>query len=891
MDKNSATQSKRSTSFNNANVSGFTEITADFLELVLEGASAGLWVWYVQSGALIINQLWAEIIGYTLEELEPISIQTWLGFCHPEDLEKSNTLLKRHFEGETYRYECEIRMKHKNGTWIWVYDSGRVLEWDANGKPLRMTGTHIDITARKQAEDALKESEAHFRTLADSGHALIWTSGVDGRCDYFNQTWLNFTGRSLGQELGDGWMENLHPDDLPQNKLAYLEALSQRKSFNLDYRLRRFDGQYRWVHDIGKPRFDSKNQFIGYIGYCLDITERKQAEEELQRQNILLAAQQQVTLDGILAVDENSDVLTYNHRFAEMWSVPLTLMENKKSEILLEHVLNQISDKEASLQKVRYIYEHKQEISRDEISLKDGRFFDRYSAPLIGADGRYFGRIWYFRDITDSKASELEIRRYAEDLTFIKKLNDAANQSDNIPALFELFVQEMRAMFACQDVAMYMLSPDGKYLDFQATTISKSLLDRIEKIMGSHLPKIRIQLNNGITALAPEEGIILHELNEIQKLFTEFAKILFWDESEKNILLKYIQQILQQLNVRSVILIPLISSGKLIGIMHMIRGENFTADDLQRVRLIRSQMTATVIRKQAEQSIKTQLERMRALSEIDRAINSSLDMRLSLDILLNHVLAQLKVDAASVHLQNPHTRNLEYAAGKGFNTTAIRHLSMRIGEGGAGKAGLERKIIHVSDMETETHFLRAEMLKSERFVEYISVPLLAKGDLKGVLEIFTRIPMTIDAEWLNYLESLGGQAAIAIDNAQPLEGIQQSNLELIEAYDATIAGWSHAMDLRDKETEGHTRRVTELTVRLARRMGIGERDIVQMRRGALLHDIGKLGIPDYILLKPGKLTDEEWEIMRQHPMYAFNMLMPIVYLRPALDIPYSHHEK
>jgi HD-GYP domain-containing protein (c-di-GMP phosphodiesterase class II) len=163
--------------------------------------------------------------------------------------------------------------------------------------------------------------------------------------------------------------------------------------------------------------------------------------------------------------------------------------------------------------------------------------------------------------------------------------------------------------------------------------------------------------------------------------------------------------------------------------------------------------------------------------------------------------------------------------------------------------------------------------------------------LKGVLEIFNRSHMDPDPEWMNYLETLGGQCAIAIDNAQLFEGVQRSNLELVTAYDATIAGWSHAMDLRDKETEGHTQRVTDLTVRLAERMGISDKAMLQLRRGALLHDIGKLGIPDHILLKPGKLTEEEWELMRQHPTHALNMLSPISYLKPALDIPYCHHEK
>jgi PAS domain S-box-containing protein len=146
-------------------------------------------------------------------------------------------------------------------------------------------------------------------------------------------------------------------------------------------------------------------------------------------------------------------------------------------------------------------------------------------------------------------------------------------------------------------------------------------------------------------------------------------------------------------------------------------------------------------------------------------------------------------------------------------------------------------------------------------------------------------------EKMNLARSIGDQAAISIENTRLFHDLQRSSIELSDAYNATIAGWSAALDLRDKETEGHTQRVTEMSCKLAKDMGLGEQELIQVRRGALLHDIGKMGVPDRILLKPDKLTDEEWIIMRMHPSYAFQMLKPITYLRLALDIPYCHHEK
>ncbi|MBF8277055.1 MAG: putative signaling protein [Candidatus Brocadiaceae bacterium] len=140
-------------------------------------------------------------------------------------------------------------------------------------------------------------------------------------------------------------------------------------------------------------------------------------------------------------------------------------------------------------------------------------------------------------------------------------------------------------------------------------------------------------------------------------------------------------------------------------------------------------------------------------------------------------------------------------------------------------------------------------------------------------------------------EVIATQGAIAIDHASLLNELQRSNIEIVIAYDHTLEGWSRALDLRDKETEGHSKRVTEMTLRLMRATRLGGAELVHARRGALLHDIGKLGVPDSILLKPGPLTEEEWVVMRRHPEYANALLSPITYLKHSIDIPYCHHEK
>jgi putative nucleotidyltransferase with HDIG domain len=215
-----------------------------------------------------------------------------------------------------------------------------------------------------------------------------------------------------------------------------------------------------------------------------------------------------------------------------------------------------------------------------------------------------------------------------------------------------------------------------------------------------------------------------------------------------------------------------------------------------------------------------------------------------------------------------------------------------VGEDYAGQIALERRSVTVPDLREGPHpFVNPHFTAGEDFVAYCGVPLIAKGQVKGVMEVLHRARLTMDAEWLDALGMLAEQAAIAIDNAQLFESLQRTNTELLLAYDITIEGWSRALDLRDKETEGHTRRVAELAEQLAAAMGLSQTELTHIRRGALLHDIGKMAVPDDILLKPGPLTDDEWTIMRKHPEYGYGMLAPITFLRPALDIPYCHHEK
>jgi PAS domain S-box-containing protein len=295
-------------------------------------------------------------------------------------------------------------------------------------------------------------------------------------------------------------------------------------------------------------------------------------------------------------------------------------------------------------------------------------------------------------------------------------------------------------------------------------------------------------------------------------------------------------------------------------------------------------------RTQAEARAQRQIERLAALRIIDATITSSLDLNVILNVILDLVIDHLQIDAAAVLLRRPYTQILEYAVVRGLRKEALPQTELHIGEGCAGHAAFLRRILRLPRADgVDAPWLQPPL--GAEFPTYYGVPLIIKGQVEGVLELFHRAPQEPDAEWLHFLETIARQAAVAVEHATLFQSLQRSNVELTRAYDTTLEGWARALELRDKETEGHSQRVTQMTVRLARRMGVDEAELVHVRRGTLLHDIGKMGIPDSILLKPGPLTDDEWATMRQHPVFAYELLAPVAYLRPALDIPYCHHEK
>jgi PAS domain S-box-containing protein len=220
-----------------------------------------------------------KLLGYSPEEWGA-DRDLFVKLLHPEDRARVLSEVARANEtGE--RFVSEYRLIARDGHSVWFRDECIVVR-DVNGAPLYSQGYLLDITERREAEEVLRESEARFRSMADDAPVLIWTANPDGHVTFFSKTWLDFTGRSLEEELGDGWVEAVHPDDLDAAFTAYMEAIRAHRPYEAEYRLRRADGEYRWIFDRGGPHYRPDGALVGYIGVGIDVTEEKEARSALE---------------------------------------------------------------------------------------------------------------------------------------------------------------------------------------------------------------------------------------------------------------------------------------------------------------------------------------------------------------------------------------------------------------------------------------------------------------------------------------------------------------------------------------------------------------------------------------------------------------------------------
>jgi len=267
------------------------------MKLAAEAAHLGMWEWDLATNKVWIDGRARERIAYGDDSESDYS--RFLRTVHPEDRDVVAQAVAKAISGDG-SYEHVHRRMLPDGQVRWIAARGQV-EFDANHQPVKMRGVGMDITARKEAEERARESEGKFLVMANSTPVIMWATGLEQVCTFCNQAWLDFTGRPLEEQLGTGWAESIHPEDRARCIKTSSEAFKARQPFTHEYRVRRHDGQYRWVSDHGVPRYDPEQNFLGYMGSWVDVTERKEAETELQRSQDELAHVSRLSILGELA--------------------------------------------------------------------------------------------------------------------------------------------------------------------------------------------------------------------------------------------------------------------------------------------------------------------------------------------------------------------------------------------------------------------------------------------------------------------------------------------------------------------------------------------------------------------------------------------------------------
>jgi PAS domain S-box-containing protein len=376
------------------------------LELSQEAGGIATWDWDIGANQKHCSKEYSRLYGVPESDLAPLP-EEWLQLVHPEDRARVRAELNRALDG-TGHYNIEFRVVWPDGTVHWLFGKGEVFR-DSNGKPIRMLGVNMDISERKYADQALRESEERFRNMADTAPVMIWVAGTDKVLTFFNKTWLDFVGRTLEQEVDNGWLQSVHPDDRDRCFASYCASFDAHEPFHIEHRLRRADGEYRWVLCSGVPRFASGAVFAGYIGSDIDITDVKRAEQELVLNQALRESEEkyhgivETMTEGVWVLDHEDRTTFVNQQMAAMLGYRVEQMVGR-------HVLD-FKDEEArpiALQKLERRRQGITEQYDSTFQTSDGRRLTALisTRPLWDGDGRYAGTLGVITDITERSLLE-----------------------------------------------------------------------------------------------------------------------------------------------------------------------------------------------------------------------------------------------------------------------------------------------------------------------------------------------------------------------------------------------------------------------------------------------------------------------------------------------------
>ena len=714
-----------------------------------------------------------------------------------------------------------------------------------------------DLKAQMRLQFDLQQSEQTLKFLADAVEDLVFTLDLEGRFTGVFGRWLEIWDLSREDLLGEKATDFLSPDRCEIHRQPFERAI-QGEYVTYDWSVE-VRGEELIYQTSLSPVQNEEGQVISLVGIGRDVTRQKQHEKQL----LLLATAIEQVANGVVISDEKTVFQYVNSAFVQITGYSQQESIGNDSRLL-----------QSGMHPPSYYDEMKK-------TLKDGKawrgeFINRRKngelyyelntiTPLIDADGNITNFISIKEDITEmrrTQEAEEAQRRMSETLTEIASV---LNRSLHIDDTLDLILANVSKVLPLEAIDITLLENGTVRSVRQLGFLERDLMDWLR--------------SNTYT---------LDEFPLMKRIYDSQCALWVGDaQAEQDWIL-----VGETEWVRSFVGAPIRKDGEVLGFITVYHTQPHIYTDMHATNLQGFADLASIALVNANlfEDSQRQIRKLASLRHIDKAIGSSLDIDLTLRIVIDQVVQLLKVDAAAIYLLNPYMQELECRASHGLLAHDLLKRNIHLSEFPIGDVVMDRKTVHLTkdDLKQQAH---PRWSGFDEFHSLHITPLIVKGQVKGVLEVMTRQEHKTSPDWASFLETLAGQTAIAIDNAELYGQLQKANSDLALSFHSTLEYLARALELRNGEGEGHTRRAADLTLQIARSMGVHGNDMQNVYRGALMHDIGTLLLPENLMQKRGELTDEERQLIYQHPEHASTFFNTIAYLRPAMEIPYCHHER
>ncbi len=849
------------------------------------------WVYDVETLCfLLVNDAAVARYGYSQDEFLQMTIEQ---IRPPDELAALHENLST--EHGVLQWSGPWRHRKKDGTIISVEVLSHALLF--NGRPARLVMAN-DITDRILAEAALQESEEKYRTLVESskdGIAII----QDGLVKYVNSRLAEMRGEEVAEILGKPFGVYVHPDERARILERYTRRLAGLdEPTTYETALVKADGT-RVLSEVttGTIFYQGKRAEIIIVR---DISEQKLAERALQRQlremtvlkAVATACSEAVYVDelieritdavGTSLYPDNCGILILDPDRKQWRPHPsyqgTTLQHLQQVFSLSEGVAGKV----LSTGRMVRVSDIREEAAYEPVT---PGIMSELAIPIF-ANGKIFGclnveskALNAFSDqderllttIAESMSTaiekirllQVEKRRREEAEILYNTTRDLVMERD-LSRLLQIIAERAAGIIKAPSAAMYLCEPE-----------LRQVRCAVRYNAPGEYPDTVLKYGEGAAGRVADTGQPL--------AITDYRT---WEgrapiyEREKPFI--------------SVLTLPMRWQGNVIGVLQIMDNLNirsFSDEELRMVTLFANQAAMAVQNARLFKEASQRAQEAAVIADVGRDISETLQLNATLERIASHAMHLFRARTCAVYVPDPGTDRMRAIAALGPSADQIKASTFGPGIGVLGSIALKRVGEIVNNIGNDPRAVLVPGTEDIPIEHLMGVPVMRRGQLDGLIAVWrVGAGEEFSPGDLNFLTSLAGQVGVAIQNARLFENLQSSNQELSKAYDTTLEGWARALEMRDKETLGHSRRVTDLTLRLARRLGVPDADLTHIRRGVLLHDIGKMGIPDVLLKKAGPLSEEEWVEMRKHPQYAYDLLNPIAYLRPALEIPYAHHE-